>query len=96
MDHASQLFGNDQELFNCITAGARRSIPDRKVLMQVANGDLLQTLKRAIEEHGIEAFGPDEDPGLNKAYKSGFLHASFQDPLSLQTLYTFPTILHHR
>ena len=96
MGHVSQLFDNDIELFNCITASARRSIPAVIFLREPENNDLVRTLKEAIEGHGIEAFSPEQDSGLNKAYKLGFLHASFQDPDTDETFYTFPTILHQR
>ena len=94
--HASRFFANDSELFSFITAGVRRSIPAQGVLTDTTNADLVQSLKRAIVDHGIEAADPAEDSGLNKAYKLGFLHAAFHDPANDRTLYTFPTILHHR
>jgi hypothetical protein len=95
LDHVSDFFSNDDdELFGCITTCVRRSIPDGTVLRRATNQDLVQTLKRAIEEGGIEALDPGEDTGLDKAYKMGYLHAFFEDPVSCKTIYDFPTILH--
>jgi hypothetical protein len=96
MDHVSKFLSNDRELFNSVITGACRSIPSGVVLKEAVNQDLVHTLKRAIQECGIEALNTNGDSGLNKAYTMGYLHASFQDPDTYNTLYVFPTLLHQR
>jgi hypothetical protein len=96
LDHVADFFSNDDELFIFITDCVGRSIPAEGTLRRAANQDLIQALKCAIENGGIEALDPDEHSGLEKAYKMGYLHAFFQMPSTSKTLYDFPTLLHQR
>jgi hypothetical protein len=57
---------------------------------------LVELLKRAVEKHGVEAHNPKDHPGLNDAYKKGYLQAIFTNDSLGRTLYAFPTALHHR
>ena len=72
---------------NCLAAlqvvsAARSRV--RVVLTKTRHGYLVQSLKRTIENHDIEAADLwDCRSGLNKAYQLGFLHASFHDSQSL-------------
>jgi hypothetical protein len=54
--------------------------------MPCSNG-LVEILRRAVEKHGVEAHGPEAHPGLDDAYKRGYLQAIFTD--EGRTLYAF-------
>ncbi|KAF8540070.1 hypothetical protein BDD12DRAFT_835165 [Trichophaea hybrida] len=95
LNHASKLFDDDMALFACVEARVCRSLPTRSVLRDKRNEDLANTLKRAVQQHGVEAFRLEDDPGLQRAYKQGYLHAVYNADDGL-TLYAFPSMLHHR
>ena len=96
MKHASKLFGNDVDLFRCVRERVGRSIPQMELLRDPDNRGLVQLLRRVIEENGIEAINLKDCPGLNVAYKFGYLHAAFYGGGEGQTFYTLPTTLHRR
>jgi hypothetical protein len=95
LNHASKLFDDDMALFACVEARVRRSLPTISVLRDIRNEDLVNTLKRAVQQHGVEVFKLEDDPGLQRAYKQGYLHAAYNADGGL-TLYAFPSMLHHR
>ena len=66
LNHASKLFDNDMALFACVEAHVCRSLPTRSVLRDKRNEDLVNTLKRAVQQHDVEAFGLEDDPGLQE------------------------------
>jgi len=77
LNHASKLFDDDMALFACVEAHVCRSLPTRSVLRDKRNEHLVNTLKRAVQQHDVEAFGLEDDPGLQRAYKQGYLHAVY-------------------
>jgi hypothetical protein len=95
LKHASKLFDDDVALFTSVEARVARSLPNKSALRDKKNEDLVNTLKRAVQKHGVEAFSLEDDPGLERAYKRGYLHAVYNaddGPI----IYTFPSMLHHR
>jgi hypothetical protein len=73
-----------------------RSVPDRSLLSKPCSNKLVEILRSAVEKHGVEAHDPEDYPGLDDAYKKGYLQAIFTDDSLGRTLYAFPTGLHHR
>jgi hypothetical protein len=54
-------------------------------------------LKSAVENHGLLAFDPEDIPGLEEAYKKGYLHATADtEDSDGRNWYTFSSLLHHR
>lgn len=92
MQEAKVFFEDDNAVFNCVYARAKRSLPNRKVLCDT---NLSAVLRASIEEHGIEARELSDVDGLESAYKKGYLHAAYISE-DEYTLYDFPTSLHHR
>jgi len=95
MTNASRFFGNDDALFFCIENCVGRSLPKRRDLQKPENGDLVELLRRAVENYGIEAFEPENIRGLEDAYRKGYLHATSTHGEGIN-LYSFPSLLHHR
>lgn len=96
LNHASEFFDNDEELISCMQSCIGRSVPNRSQLSEPCNNEMVELLKRAVEKHGVEAHSPKDHPGLNDAYKKGYLQAIFTNDSLGRTLYAFPTALHHR
>jgi hypothetical protein len=96
LDDASKFFDNEEELISCMESYIGRSVPDRSLLSQPCNHDLVEVLKRAVQKHGVEAHDSKDCPGLDSAYKMGYLHAMCTNDPDGRTLYAFPTLLHHR
>jgi hypothetical protein len=83
---------NDEALFDCVKVRVQRSLPKTSIMSE--NRHIITILKRAIEEHGIEAERSNKFPGLEEVFKLGWLQAvAMHDEL---TLYSFPSLLHHR
>jgi hypothetical protein len=99
MENAAKFFDDDEALFSAIQHRVGRSLPQLRDLQKPTSKDLVFLLLQAIQNHGVEAFEPDEVPGLEQAYKSGFLHATTSTSHMQgegQNLYVFPSLLHHR
>ena len=95
LNHAAKLF-DDVALFACLEERVGRSLPGKKLSRRKENEDLIGTLERAVLQHGLEAFGPEDDPGLQRAYKTGLLHAVGIDDEDGNMHYSFPSMVHHR
>ncbi|KAL1961908.1 hypothetical protein VTN77DRAFT_941 [Rasamsonia byssochlamydoides] len=98
MVNAAKFFDDDDALFFSVEHRVGRSLPHWRDLQKPANKDLVELLRRAVQNHGVEAFEPEDIPGLEEAYKSGFLHATSTSYVQGegQNLYAFPSLLHHR
>lgn len=72
----------------------QRSLPNKKILSQPHFKDATTILKKAVEEHGVEADYPTDYPGLEQVYKLGWLQAEALDDDLI--IYSFPSLLHHR
>ena len=72
----------------------RRSLPRKSILCTPEFKDAVTVLKTAIEEHGVEAYGPTNCPGLEQVYKLGWLQTEVLDDDLI--IYSFPSLLHHR
>ncbi len=89
---ASLWLEDDGRLITDIQGRIRRSLPPTESLQK--DPLLTQVLRQAVVEYGVVCRDLAEIPGLESAYKGGYLHASFRDQEG--TLYTFPSSFHHR
>jgi hypothetical protein len=53
-----------------------KSLPLWEELNNPNSGALVQALRTAVQNYGIEAFEPGDVPGLEAAYKNRLLHAT--------------------
>jgi len=92
LEAASEWFRDEKYFISDVQGRIARSIPTTESLQR--NPSLAQALRQAIVNCGIVCRDVSDVPGLEDAYKRGYLHASYRDAEG--TLYAFPSSFHQQ
>jgi len=92
LEAASSWFRDEKYFIKNVRGIIPRCIPTIKTLQQ--DSPLVEVLRQAVENCGIVCRDVSDVPGLEDAYKMGYLHASSEDQEG--TLYAFPSPFHQR